>query len=229
MSEKIREMFAGIAVGYDRTNTILSLGIHRLWRKKLIQVSGVEAGMNILDCATGTGDLAIAFHKAIGNKGLVVGTDFCTDMMAFAPQKVKIGSHNIRFEFADVMNLPYNDNTFDICSIAFGIRNVDDPQQALREMARVVKPGGIVLVLEFGQPSGLFGSLFRLYSSKLLPMVGGIFAGNREAYQYLQQSSARFPSGTAFLQLVDTTGRFTECQSIPLTMGIAYIYRCRVA
>lgn len=228
MSEKIREMFAGVAKGYDRTNTILSFGIHHWWRKKLIKLSGVQPGMSVLDCATGTGDLAVAFHKAVGIHGSVIGTDFCTEMMDFAPQKVGAHAKNITFELADVMNLPYPDNSFDICSIAFGIRNVDNPRQALREMARVVRPGGLVLVLEFGQPNGFFGYIYTVYSTKILPIVGGLFGGNKGAYQYLQKSSASFPSGQSFLAIVDEVGCFSECKAIQLTRGIVYIYYCKV-
>lgn len=224
MSETVRTMFADIAPRYDLGNTVLSLGIHHLWRRVVVRLSEVKAGMSVLDCATGTGDLAIAFKKAVGKGGSVLGTDFCAEMMETAPAKSRKHGLDIRFEVADAMHLPYADDSFDIASISFGIRNVDVPQQALREMARVVRPGGKVVVLEFGQPKGLFGALYRLYSERILPFVGGIISGNRAAYSYLNRTAAKFPSGEDFEDLMRETGVFTSIGYEPLTFGVAYVY-----
>ena len=150
MSEKVRRMFADIADDYDRVNTILSFGVHHGWRSKTVQLSGAKKGDRVLDCATGTGDLAIEFKKTVGSKGYVLGTDFCKEMLEHAPEKARDNNLNVDFEVADAMDLPYKDGSFTISSIAFGIRNVDNPVQALKEMARVVVPGGRVVVLEFG-------------------------------------------------------------------------------
>src|SRR5690606_29043528 len=151
-------------------NSILSMGIHHLWRKKMVAISGAKPGMKVLDCATGTGDLAIEFKKAVGPEGQVIGTDFCQEMLIPAPAKAKAQNLDIQFEQADVMNLPYQDGQFDIVSISFGIRNVADPVKALQEMARVTKPGGCVMILEFGQADmPVFAPLFNFYSSKVLP------------------------------------------------------------
>ncbi len=224
MSETVRTMFADIAPRYDVANTALSLGIHHLWRRTVVRRSQVQVGMRILDCATGTGDLALAFKKAVGKSGHVVGTDFCAEMMETAPEKARKNGMDIRFEVADAMNLPYPDNSFDIASISFGIRNVDVPTQALREMARVVRPGGRVVVLEFGQPQGIVGAFYRFYSNHVIPFVGGILSGNREAYSYLNRTAAQFPSGDNFDAMMHETGAFAGTNYKALTFGIAYVY-----
>lgn len=224
MSETVRTMFADIAPRYDVANTALSLGIHHLWRRTVVRLSRVQAGMRVLDCATGTGDLALAFKNAVGKSGHVVGTDFCAEMMETAPDKARKNGMDIRFEVADAMNLPYPDNSFDIASISFGIRNVDVPAQALREMARVVRPGGRVVVLEFGQPQGIVGAFYRFYSNHVIPFVGGILSGNREAYSYLNRTAAQFPSGDNFDAMMRETGAFAGTNYKALTFGIAYVY-----
>ncbi len=224
MSEHVRAMFAEIAPKYDVANTVLSFGIHHFWRKKVIKLSNAQAGMSVLDCATGTGDLAIAFKKAVGASGSVLGTDFCAEMMEMAPAKSRAEGLDIRFEVADAMDLPYAADSFDVASISFGIRNVDAPVQALRSMARVVRAGGKVVVLEFGQPHGVFGVLYRFYSNIVIPFVGGILTGKRDAYNYLNRTAAVFPSGNEFLSLMREAKVFSECIAIPLTFGVAYVY-----
>ncbi len=217
-------MFADIASDYDRVNTVLSFGVHHAWRTKTIAESGVKAGDKVLDCATGTGDLAIAFKKAVGKEGYVLGTDFCAPMIEPAPAKAEKEGLSIDFEVADAMDLPYEDNRFDVSSISFGIRNVDEPVTALKEMARVVRPGGKVVVLEFGQPNGLMKWPYELYSQHIMPTLGGWLSGNREAYTYLPRTSAAFPAGEKFLALMDESGAFEVKRAVSLTGGIAYIY-----
>lgn len=224
MSEKVRSMFADIADDYDRINGILSFGVHHAWRKKAVLESGAHEGDHVLDCATGTGDLAIEFKKAVGETGYVMGTDFCAPMIEPAPEKAKEAGLEIDFEVADAMNLPYDDDKFDITSIAFGIRNVDEPVTALREMARVVKPGGRVVVLEFGQPKGLMKFPYNLYSQHIMPAIGGWLSGNRDAYTYLPRTSAKFPAGDNFLALMDESKSFESKRAVKLTGGIAYVY-----
>lgn len=221
----IHSMFSKVALNYDRGNNILSLGIHHLWRTQLVKKSGAKPGYQILDCATGTGDLAIAFKKAVGPTGTVIGTDFNQEMLASAPTKAKQQNLDIKFELADVTKLQYPDNQFDICSISFGIRNVGDPVKALQEMARVCKPGGQVIVLEFGQMNiPVVSSLYGFYSEKILPKLGGVVTGQHEAYDYLQKSSSAFPCREEFLKLMKEAGSFSEMHYAPVSLGIAYMY-----
>lgn len=224
MSEKVRRMFADIADDYDRVNSILSFGVHHAWRSRTVQLSGARQGDHVLDCATGTGDLALEFKEKVGDSGYVLGTDFCREMIKHAPDKAREHGLTVDFEVADAMDLPYENNRFDIASIAFGIRNVDDPVQALKEMGRVVKPGGKVVVLEFGQPKGLLKYPYELYSQYIMPAVGGWISGNREAYTYLPRTSAEFPAGKKFVELMKESNTFTSQMFDKLTGGIAYIY-----
>ncbi len=217
-------MFASIARRYDAANEVLSLGVHRGWRRAAVRLSGAVPGDRVLDCATGTGDLALAFKRAVGPTGEVVGTDFCEEMLAPAPAKARRAGLEVRFEVADALALPYADRSFDVASIAFGIRNVDDPVRCLREMARVVRPGGRVVVLEFGQPRGPFGALFRVYSRQVMPALGGLLTGNRSAYEYLPRTAAAFPAGDRFLALMSESGSFSQRGATPLLAGTAYVY-----
>jgi demethylmenaquinone methyltransferase/2-methoxy-6-polyprenyl-1,4-benzoquinol methylase len=228
MSEKVRRMFADIAGDYDKINTVLSFGIHHFWRAQTVKLSAAKEGEKVLDCATGTGDLAIAFKKAVGESGKVTGTDFCREMMETAPKKARSRNLKIDFEVADVMNLPFEDDQFSISSIGFGIRNVDEPVRALQEMGRVVEPGGRVVVLEFGQPNGLMKYPYEFYSQTVMPAVGGWLSGNRQAYTYLPRSTAQFPADNAFLTLMNKAGCFADTIMKKLTGGIAYIYVGRV-
>lgn len=223
--DKIRSMFSKVAANYDRANSVLSVGIHHLWRKKLVQLAEVKAGMSVLDCATGTGDLAIEFKKHVGSSGLVIGTDFCAEMLESAPEKSKKENLQIQFELADVTKLQYENKKFDRVSISFGIRNVSDPVLALTEMARVTKSGGRVLVLEFGQMTlPIISNIYNFYSKKVLPLIGGLVTGQGEAYKYLQKSSAAFPSREKFLDLMKASNCFSETSYTPVSFGIAYIY-----
>lgn len=216
---RIRSMFASISSRYDRANTILSGGVHHLWRRRAVKMSAVKPGDRVLDCATGTGDLAISFQKAGAR---VTGTDFVPEMLELARAKTK----DVEFEVADVTRLPYADATFDVASISFGIRNVNEPRKGIAEMARVVKPGGRVIVLEFGQPPNrLFSKLYDVYTRHILPRLGGLLTGKRDAYEYLQKSAGRFPCGDDFVQLMRESADFASIDYVPLTFGIAYLYR----
>ena len=221
MSEQVREMFSSIARRYDVTNVVLSFGVDRWWRHVSVAAAGTGPGMRVLDCATGTGDLALAFRRTGAE---VVGTDFSPAMLVQAREKSRAAGLEVTFETADALALPYPDASFDVASISFGIRNVDDPVKCLQEMARVVKPGGKVLVLEFGQPRGLWGAMYRLYSRVVMPAVGGLLTGNRAAYQYLPRTAAAFPAGEKFVDLMDQSGVFGSHAAKPLTGGIAWLY-----
>ena len=215
-------MFASISTRYDRANTVLSGGVHHLWRKKAVRASGAKEGDRVLDCATGTGDLAIAFRKAVGPGGKVIGTDFVPEMLEHA----RVKAPEIEFEVADVTRLPYPDASFDVASISFGIRNVNEPGKGIAEMARVVRSGGRVIVLEFGQPrSRFFGALYDFYRRHLLPRLGGMVTGEQDAYEYLERSAGRFPCGEDFVRLMRESADFVTIEHVPLTFGIAYLYR----
>ncbi len=223
MSEQVRLMFSEISEGYDLGNDVLSFGTHRLWKRLLIRRARVKPGDRVLDLATGTGDVALLFADAVGEKGSVIGADFCEDMIVQAERRPKNRRANLSFEVGDAMSLRFPSASFDVCTISFGIRNVDSPRGALAEMRRVVRPGGRVLVLEFGQPTGLFGSLYRFYSNYLIPIVGGVITGKRDAYSYLNKTAAAFPSGDKFLAIMREAG-FRKVTAEPLFGGIAYIY-----
>ncbi len=224
MSDQVQSMFAQIAPRYDTANDALSFGRHHAWRRKAVKLAGAKPGMSVLDCATGTGDLALEFKRAVGSTGEVVGTDFCEPMLKSAPAKAERLGLPVRFEVADVMKLPFASATFDVSSISFGIRNVDDPKVALQELARVVKPGGKVMVLEFGQPEGWFGGLFRFYARFFMPLIGRAVTGNKAAYEYLPRTAAAFPSGDRFVTMMKETGRYSDAQATPLMFGTAWVY-----
>ena len=227
-ADKIKSMFAKVASRYDLANSVLSMGVHHFWRKKMVQLSGVKAGQKVLDCATGTGDLAFEFKRKVGSTGEVRGTDFCAEMLHPAPAKARAHRLDVEFSVADVMNLPFADNSFDVCSISFGIRNVADPIKALQEMTRVVKPGGQVMVLEFGQSSiPGFSQAYNLYSEKVLPFLGGLVTGQPSAYIYLQKSSESFPCREKFLDLMNEAGHLFNASYVSLTGGIAYVYKAQ--
>ncbi|WP_372366737.1 bifunctional demethylmenaquinone methyltransferase/2-methoxy-6-polyprenyl-1,4-benzoquinol methylase UbiE [Candidatus Uabimicrobium sp. HlEnr_7] len=224
MSKTIHDMFSKIAGTYDRTNSVLSLGIHHLWRRTLIKMSQVKKGNAILDCATGTGDVAIAFYKKNGNDGRIVGSDFCAPMLELAEKKSKEKYPEIEWQIEDAQNLSFADDSFDIATISFGIRNVDCTEECLKSMARVVKPGGRVLILEFGQPHWPIKPFFNLYSGYILPFIGGMISGEKTAYKYLNTSSAQFPTGKNFVALMEKTQAFSEVKYKSLTSGVCYIY-----
>lgn len=222
-------MFTDIAGSYDKANDYLSLGIHHLWKKKLIKLSQLQVGDKALDCATGTGDLALLFKKQVGPTGEVIGTDFCQAMLDEAPLKAKKNQLDIQFRLADVCELPFEDNSFHATSISFGIRNVYDRQKGLSEMARVTRPGGCVMILEFGQiETPVIKQAYNFYSHKILPFIGGLISGKPKAYQYLNDSSQVFPCGEAFQKEILATNSYKKVDAYPLGFGVAYIYKCYV-
>jgi demethylmenaquinone methyltransferase/2-methoxy-6-polyprenyl-1,4-benzoquinol methylase len=187
-----------------------------------VRWSAAKAGDHVLDCASGTGDLAIAFKRQVGPRGRVLGTDFVPEMLDVA----RLKAPDIEFEVADVTRLPYPDASFDVASISFGIRNVNDPQKGLSEMLRVLRPGGRLIVLEFGQPRNrAFGFVYDLYRRRILPRIGGMVTGDQGAYEYLERSAGRFPCGDDFLDWMRTAGPLASAEYRPLSFGIAYLYR----
>lgn len=219
-------MFSKVASRYDIINDIFSMGIHHIWKNKLIHWSHIKVGDSVLDCATGTGDLAIKFKRLVGPSGHVLGTDFCESMLNLARIKATKQNCEIQFEVADVTNLPYANEKFSCASIAFGIRNVANPAKGISELARATKSQGTVMVLEFGQPTlPIFKSIYSLYSGKILPKLGGWLSGDSMAYQYLHESSMKFPCGQEFANIMTSTNSFTKVEYQKLWNGIAYLYR----
>lgn len=222
-------MFGSIAGRYDATNTVLSGGMHHLWRRRAVRTLAMAPDARVLDVCCGTGDLSLALAGALGAAGEVVGTDFCAEMVNEARLKLRERSGaKLRFEVADAMSLPFADDAFDGATVSFGIRNVVDPRAGLAEMARVVRPGGRVLVLEFGQPKGLFGSMFRFYSAQVMPRIGGLMTGNRAAYEYLPRTSAAFPAGDQFIEQLLSPAGLVAIESAPLLSGLAWLYLSEV-
>lgn len=224
-SNTIKELFGGIASTYDTANDVITFGMARSWRKRLVKMSGVKPGMKVLDCATGTGDLAINFKEVVGKRGRVIGTDFCKEMIELAPQKAAKKNLDISFKLGDVTQLDFRDDKFDISSIAYGIRNVDDPQQGIREMARVTKPGGKVMILETGKITApILKHLIPFYFNKVVPLLGGLVSGNRAAYQYLNKSSSQFPCRDQFTDIMRSTNSFKSVTYKSIMGGASYIY-----
>jgi demethylmenaquinone methyltransferase/2-methoxy-6-polyprenyl-1,4-benzoquinol methylase len=221
----IQRMFAEVAPGYDRANRTLSLGIDQWWRRRAVRMVAVKPGELGLDACAGTGDLSLALQRAGAH---VVGADFCPPMLVRAEAKPKSGN-GPRFLAADTLKLPFADGSFDFATVAFGIRNVSDPLAGLRELGRVVRPGGRIVVLEFCKPRvPLLASAYRFYFGRILPQLGGWIAGTRrEAYQYLHDSVMQFPERQQFLDLMVAAGLLQPRQQV-LTGGIAALYRAEV-
>lgn len=205
------------------------MGMARPWRRELVSWSKAREGHWILDCATGTGDLALEFKKAVGETGKVIGMDFCKEMLDVAPAKAKKLNLDVTFELGDVLALNYPDQKFDVTSVAYGIRNVADPHRALCEMARVTKANGKVMILETGEVANpVFRRAIRFYFEKLVPKLGGWVSGRPSAYEYLQSSSGKFPSGEEFCQVMRDTGLFSSVEFKSLMGGASFIYRGEV-
>lgn len=223
---RIQRMFGQIAPWYDFLNHALSLNIDKRWRTqttKLVPPMSADAGP-ILDMCTGTGDLALAYDRAAKGAVPIVAADFCHEMLVRAAEKGK-AHPQIRFVEADAQVLPFPDNTFQIVTVAFGLRNVTDTDRGLAEMTRVAKPGGRIAILEFSKPRNrVFGSLYGFYFRRVLPCVGQLLSRSREnAYKYLPESALRFPDYEALAEKMRSHG-LTEVSFRPFTFGIATLY-----
>lgn len=225
--ERVRDMFSQIAPRYDLMNHVLSLGIDILWRKKVCRELRLDGDLPILDCCTGTGDLALMLANQVQGRVPVVGSDFCPEMLKYAVQKHlnKVPDYSLRFVEADSQALPFEDQSFQAVTVAFGLRNVEDTDKGIAEMARVCAPGGEVCVLEFSTPTlPGFRQFYQFYFKRVLPRIGQLFARNdKDAYDYLPNSVAEFPSGQALADRMETAG-LKNVRVIPLTLGIATIY-----
>jgi demethylmenaquinone methyltransferase/2-methoxy-6-polyprenyl-1,4-benzoquinol methylase len=225
MGDAVRQMFTAIAQHYDVLNTVLSFGLHHYWRQQAVTVSGIASGARLLDVCSGTADLALAFARHLGHDGQVIATDFCAAMLGRGHQKAMQQGIHLMSTLADAQHLPFGDAVFDAVTVAFGLRNVDNLATALREMYRVLRPGGTALVLEFGQPHGMvFGPLYRFYAHYILPRLGGWVSGHPEAYAYLPRTAAVFPAGAHFVREM-VAQDFTDVHTQALSGGIVYLYR----
>jgi demethylmenaquinone methyltransferase/2-methoxy-6-polyprenyl-1,4-benzoquinol methylase len=220
-------MFGEIAGRYDFLNRLLSCGTDRRWRSRTVRLTSPRGNAPILDVCTGTADLALAYWRAAAPEVRVVGADFCRPMLVHGMQKIARAGAEPRVSLleADAQQLPFPSDTFQIVSVAFGLRNVSDTDRGLREMVRVCRPGGKVAVLEFSMPRGrLFGALYGWYFRRILPKIGQALARNRQdAYNYLPSSVGEFPHGEAMLRRMECAGlRHLVCH--PFTFGVASLY-----
>jgi len=223
---RVRAMFAQIAPRYDLLNHLLSLNIDRSWRRKTVDRLRITSQKPILDMCTGTGDLALEIRRRSDPAIEVIGSDFCHPMLERARRKGEsLGSENLFFVEADSQALPFSADTFQVVTVAFGLRNVADTDRGLREMQRVCRPGGQIAILEFSQPSipGL-SAAYRFYFSQVLPRVGQWMAENdNAAYHYLPASVSQFPSGRALAERMEAVG-IRDVRFHPMTGGIATLY-----
>ncbi|MDX2037436.1 MAG: ubiquinone/menaquinone biosynthesis methyltransferase [Isosphaeraceae bacterium] len=225
--ERVRGMFASIAGRYDFLNHLLSLNIDRSWRRFTTRTVPPEPGVPVLDCCTGTADLALEYDRAGKGRSQVVGSDFCREMLLVGRKKVEAAQASSRVILVegDTQRLPAADDTFGVVSVAFGLRNVSDTVKGIDEMIRVARPGGRVAILEFSKPRpGVLRGLYMFFFRKVLPRIGQTVAPNRhEAYDYLPKSVLEFPDGQEMLDLMASRG-LTGLQSHALTFGIATLY-----
>ena len=217
-------MFGAITPRYDLLNTVLSMGIDRTWRRKVVTFSRVTTGGRAADICTGTGELARLLADCVGTEGEVAGVDFCDEMLERA--RLKFGAQRfpqLRFVQGDALQLPLPDAHFDGVTMAFGLRNLVDPAQGFREMARILRPGGRALVLELTRPAGPLKALYFPYLFGWLPLVGGLLSGNRQAYRYLARSIAEFLSVEQVCRTMGESG-FEQVQAHALCGGVATMF-----
>ena len=214
---KVRGIFSSIAERYDLANHLLSGGLDFLWRARAVRIVEKWQPRSILDLATGSGDLALAMQKKIP-QARIVGADFCLPMLKIAARK-----HLRPLVVADGTNLPFAEGSFDAVTVAFGLRNMESWPGALREMSRVLSPGGHLLILDFSLPHPPLDAPYRFYLHRVLPKIAGALTGNRAGYEYLGESIESFPSGGAMCRLIGDNN-FRDARALPLAAGIVSIY-----
>ena len=222
--QQVESMFDNISSNYDGLNRVISFGIDQSWRKKVIKLVSDSKANSVIDIATGTGDLAIALAKAkIKN---VIGLDISNGMLDVGRKKIKALDLEDKIDMvqADSENLPYDDNSFDAATVAFGVRNFENLDKGLSEIYRVLKPGGLFVVLETSNPTKFpFKQGYFFYSKFILPTIGKLFSKDKSAYRYLSESASVFPFGEAFNNILKKNG-FINVKDFPQTFGAATIY-----
>lgn len=224
---RVAGVFHSVAGNYDLMNDLMSAGIHRLWKHMTIEMSGVRKGHKVLDIAGGTGDLAAKFSKIVGSEGSVVLADINESMLKVGRDRLidRGITENVTFSQADAQYLPFPDDTFDVITIAFGLRNVTDKDMALRSMFRVLKPGGKLLILEFSKPtSSLLSKIYDTYSFNVLPQLGKVFANDSDSYKYLAESIRMHPDQSTLLQMLNSAG-FENTDFHNMTGGVVALHR----
>ena len=225
--QRVRAVFDSVATRYDLMNDLMSLGIHRLWKRRTVELAGVRRGQRVLDLAAGTGDLAEKFAKIVGPDGEVIMSDINEAMLNEGRTRlVNAGVvGNMDYALANAEQLPFADSSFDCVTIGFGLRNVTHKQFALNEMFRVLRPAGRALVLEFSHPiSRPLSRAYDLYSFTMLPVMGRFVAGDAESYRYLAESIRMHPDQETLLAMMEQAG-FERCSYVNLTGGVVAIHR----
>ncbi|ROR97937.1 demethylmenaquinone methyltransferase/2-methoxy-6-polyprenyl-1,4-benzoquinol methylase [Sinobacterium caligoides] len=220
-------VFHSVAAKYDLMNDLMSGGVHRLWKRFTIEVSGVRRGQRVLDIAGGTGDLAAKFSRLVGAEGEVVLADINDSMLKVGRDKLidRGICNNVNYVQCDAQYLPFPDNHFDCITIAFGLRNVTDKDRALRSMLRVLKPGGRLLVLEFSKPqSELLSKAYDAYSFNVLPRIGKLVTNDADSYQYLAESIRMHPDQQTLKEMMDDAG-FTMTEFYNMTGGVVALHK----
>lgn len=225
--KRVGQVFTSVAKQYDIMNDLMSMGVHRAWKHFAINLAAVGLGEQVLDLASGTCDLAGRFAKQVGDTGKVIASDINADMLAVGRDRMLDRGivSGIDYVLANAEELPFDTNQFDCVTMAFGLRNVTDKDAALAEIARVTKPGGRVLVLEFSKPVNEgFGKLYDSYSFSVLPMLGKLVANDADSYQYLAESIRMHPDQDTLKGMMETAG-LLRCQYFNLTGGIVAVHR----
>ena len=222
----VASVFDSVAKNYDMMNDLMSGGIHRLWKHITVETSRVKSGHKVLDVAGGSGDLSAKFAKRVGNDGHVVLADINQSMLEVGRDRLidKGFIQNISYVLADAQELPFQDDSFDIVSIGFGLRNVTDKDCALSSMRRVLKPGGKLVILEFSKPySDIISKLYDEYSFKIIPKLGKLVAGDEDSYKYLAESIRMHPDQETLKQIVENAG-LVNVEYINMSGGVAAVH-----
>jgi len=223
-ARKVAGVFTSVASKYDVMNDLMSVGLHRLWKRYAVSISGVRAGQRVLDVAGGSADLSRLFLKEVGSTGQVVLTDINNAMLRVGRNRLLDEGIATPVTQCDAEHLPFPDNHFDCVSIAFGLRNVTHKDAALREMQRVLKPGGRVIVLEFSKVAKPLEKAYDLYSFKLLPRIGKLIAGDADSYRYLAESIRMHPGQEELKHMMEDAG-LERVEYFNLTGGVVAVHR----